>query len=163
MQWGIWREIKRREWMVLYYTVCVCGGARGCTDCASILFKVYFLLIFLLCCCQSVFFVLVLVGLWKRKRCVCRHKQSRINCTEEEKCPTCAVGGKLAQGQLMYRLSICTYFIPGLENKSCLCLGLFFPSRCNKLLQLRLRGKRGSFLWVFEFYVEVTDLIPQSK
>lgn len=120
MQPGIWREIKRGERMVLYYTVCVCVLIVQADFLKSIFSPNSFSLVVRAC------FRHVCVGLQKWKECVCRHKQGRINCTEEEKRPECVVGGKLGQGQLMYRLSICTYFIPRLENKSCLCLGPSF-------------------------------------
>lgn len=76
-------------------------------------------------------------------------KQSRINCTEEEKCPTCAVGGKLAQGQLMYRLSICTYFIPRLENKSCLCQGPLPPPPLQQAIAAPVEWKTRVLLMSF--------------
>lgn len=117
-------EIKRRERMVLYYMVCVCQCVCVCVLIVQAYFSKSIFSWYSFPGFSRVCFCVCFSGFVEVKQCVCRHKRSWINCTEEEKCPTCAVGGKLAQGQLMYRLSICTYFIPRLENKSCLCLGL---------------------------------------
>lgn len=52
MQRGIWREIKRGERMVLYYTVCVCVCVLIVQ--ADFLKSIFFSK-FLLSCCPSVF------------------------------------------------------------------------------------------------------------
>lgn len=70
----------------------------------------------------------------KKKKCAFSHNQDRIYCTEEENVLLCVTGGNLGQGQLMYRLSICSYFFLFLFTRYCNFRAVAFFQRNNWFL-----------------------------